>query len=428
MDSRLFPYQKLGVGFIEAAGGRAILADDMGLGKTIEALCWAAEQNDIRRVLIIAPANVTYKWKNEVANWTDWRSGIIVGYTARRPPTPVQICSYNVMAARYKELMGEEWDLIIFDEVHALKGNPKKTKRVAAAKKLKSKYMLALSGTPFLSRPIELFNTLDMVEPGRWNFWSFFNRYCGGMDDVNGPGRGATNIQGLKNMLRDVMIRRLKTEVRDQLPPLTRTLLPVDINTEEYRAALKTLNKKNALTVVNNLYHLIGREKAKIAVEWAHDFFAQSEPNVKLVLAAYHLDVIQYLVKELRQYGATSITGDVSQSDRDIRVRAFQSGPRPRVLVINMAGGEGIDLFGIGDVDSSTILFIERQWTPAREAQLEGRLDRVGQRSPVQSYYLSAVGTYDIDIAELVSSKWKTMKDVLDMEDIKTTVVERILQ
>ena len=427
MDERLYPYQIEACEFIEAAEGRAILADDMGLGKSVEALVWAKTRPDIKKILIVSPANVTFKWVREVANWMDRGAGIIQGYTARRPRSPILICSYNVMTNRYKELAALDWDLIIWDESHYLKGNPRKTKRVAAAKKLTSKYMLALSGTPFLNRPIELFNTLDMIEPDRWNFWSFFNRYCGGMDYIDGPGRGATNIVGLRKMLEGTMIRRLKSEVRGQLPPLTRVLLPVDIRTEEYKEELRGINKKNALTKVNNLYHIVGREKAKIAVEWAHDFFAQSEPNVKLVLAAHHLDVIQYLRKELAEYGTTWITGDVSQRERDERVQAFQSKPRPRVLAINSAGGEGIDLFGIGDVDSSTIVHTERHWTPAMEAQLEGRLDRIGQRSPVTSYYLSAVGTYDEEIGELVAAKWKTMDDILGMEDIKTTVVEGLL-
>ena len=428
MDERLYPYQIEACEFIEAAEGRALLGEDMGLGKSVEALAWAKTKPDIKRVLIVAPANVTYKWKREVANWTDWRAGIIQGYTARRPPTPVQICSYNVMTNRYKELEREEWDLIIWDESHYLKANPRKTKRVAAAKKLTSKYMLALSGTPFLNRPIELFNTLDMIEPDRWNFWSFFNRYCGGMDHIDGPGRGATNIAGLRKMLEGTMIRRLKSEVRGQLPPLTRVLLPVDIRTEEYKEELKGINKKNALTKITNLYHIVGREKAKVAVEWAHDFFAQSEPNVKLVLAAHHLDVIDYLRRELREYGTTTITGDVSQADRDTRIAAFQGAPRPRCIVINRSGGEGIDLFGKDGTDASTLLFVERQqFSPALEAQIEGRLDRTGQRSPVTAYYLSAVGTYDEEIGEIIASKWKVLDDVLSMEQIKTIVVNGLL-
>lgn len=426
MDSRLFPYQVEAVEFIEAAAGRALLCDDMGAGKSVEALCWAASRDDIKRVLIVAPANVVYKWRREVSSWTDWRSGIIQGYTSRRPRAPVQICSYTVMAHRYQELEREEWDLVIWDECHYLKGPPKKTKRVAAAKRIKSKYMLALSGTPFLNRPIELFNTLDMVEPGRWNLWSYGSRYCGGMDHIDGPFKGVTNVAGLRKMLEGTMIRRLKSELRGQLPPLTRTILPVDINTDEYRAEVRGINKKNALVKVNALYHIIGREKAKVAVEWAHDFFESSEPNAKLVLAAHHLDVIKYLVGELRQYGTTFISGDVGQAERAQRVAAFQGKSRPRVIVINIAGGEGVDLYGTDGTDASTVLFVERQWGPALEGQIEGRLDRIGQGSSVSAYYLSAVGTYDEEMAALVESKWKTLDDILDMEDIKTEVMNSI--
>jgi len=204
-------------------------------------------------------------------------------------------------------------------------------------------------------------------------------------------------------------------------------LLPIDIHTDEYKKELRSVNKKNVLTKIGSMYHIIGREKAKVAVEWAHDFFAQAEPNVKLVLAAHHLDIIDYLRRELREYGTTWITGDVSQADRDARIDAFQRKPRPRCIIINRSGGEGIDLFGKDGVDASTLLFVERQqFSPAIEGQIEGRLDRVGQGSPVNSYYLVAIGTFDVEIAEIIEKKWQTLDDIIDMEDLRTIIGESL--
>lgn len=426
MDPRLFPYQREAVRFIDRLNGRAILGDDMGLGKTVEALCWAADK--VERALIVCPANVVYKWRNEVQTWTGWRVGIIEGFTKRRPPTPVQICSYAVMTRRYRELREAEWDLVIWDECHYLKGSPKKVKRVAAAKTIRAPFMLALSGTPFLNRPIELFNTLDMIQPGRWNLWEYGNRYCGGMEHPDGPFRGATRTKGLQNLLKRVMIRRLKSDLRDQLPALMPpVLLPVDIDGREYREALKQINRTNALTTINSLYHIIGREKAKAVVDWVHDFFASVDDSHKIVVAAHHIDVISYLRKELMEYGTTFITGEVTQSQREHRIAAFQSAPRPRVIIINRAGGEGIDLFGKDGITCADLVFVERQWTPALELQLIGRLDRTGQQSPVTAYYLVANGTYDETMAKLVADKWEVMDRILGMEDMKEAVVRTLI-
>ena len=432
MDNNdLYTFQKAGVAFINDTGGRCILGDEMGLGKTVQSLVWATETPQriraISKILVVAPANVIHKWKEEVERWTEMKAGIIKGYKSSIPRTAVVICSYNVMTERYKELRTLRPDLIIWDEAHYLKGNRKKVKRVAASLRLKSKYALFLTGTPFLNRPIELFNLLDMAQPGKWNLGSYGTRYCGGFDYWKGPLKGATNLSELRSKLKSVMIRRLKRDVLDDLPDLSRVVLPVDIRTVEYRAALVNINKKTAATKVMDAWHIIGREKAKIAVTWVEEFFSQSEEHVKIVLYAHHLDVVAILEEELRHHGVGVITGSVSLGRRAVLIRGFQNGKRPRVLIINKAGGEGIDLFGRGNVDSSTILFVERQWVPGLEWQAEGRLDRIGQRSPVVAYYLAAIGTFDSIMATSIESKRKTIHSTMALEDIELDVKKDII-
>lgn len=405
--------------FIEASGGRCILGDEMGLGKTVEALCWTQNHTNIGRILVIAPANVIFKWKREIETWTTRRANLILTMRGTIPRAQTLICSYTIMAGRFKELRALGFDLVIWDEAHYLKGNRKKTKRVAASLQLKSPFVLFLTGTPFLNRPIELFNLLDMAQPGKWNLGSYGIRYCGGFDYWEGPLQGATNLSELQSRLKSVMIRRLKRDVLTELPKLQRVVVPVEIGTAEYKEALKNINRTNAMTKIMDAWHILGREKAKIAVEWTKEFFEQAEPGTKLVLYAHHLDVMDYLDTELRQYGTFKISGSVAPARRDALVRGFQSGASPRVAIINKAGGEGIDLFGINDIDSSNILFVERQWTPAIEMQAEGRLDRIGQTLPVTAYYLSAVGTFDEYMEETIAEKRAILGATIKMEDVE---------
>ena len=426
--NELYAFQVEAVTFIEATAGRCILGDEMGLGKTVEALAWLEGRPDISKVLVVAPANVIYKWKDEVERWASLNVELVEKYT-----TPITlsagviICSYNVMTHRYKEL--REWgpDLIIWDEAHYLKGYRKKVRRVAAALKLKSQYVLALSGTPFLSRPIELFNILDMIQPGKWKIGSYGTRYCGGFAYWAGPLRGATNRSELKSRLQDVMIRRLKRDVLDDLPPVTRIVLPVDIRTVDYKREVRGINASNAAVKVNKLWHIIGREKAKVAIEWVNDFFKDHEESKKIILYAHHLDVIDTLKEGLRHHGTFTIDGRVPAKRRDALIKGFQNGARPRVAVINKAGGEGIDLFGAGNIDSSTILFVERQWTPALEEQAIARLDRIGQSNPVTAYYLLAIGTFDSKMDIHIARKRKVLDDIVGMEEIEMDVKSEIL-
>ena len=426
-DSRLYPFQVEGVEFIERAGGRCIIGDEMGLGKTVQALAWRAVQPEIKRTLIVTPVNVMGKWREEVSKWTKGSAHIVKGYTAPLTSARTLIVSYNVMTKRFRELKTWGPELIIWDEAHYLKGYRKKVQRVAAALLLKSPFVLFLSGTPFLNRPIELFNMLDMAQPGKWNLGSYGVRYCGGFDYWAGPLMGAMHLNELRSRLNLVMIRRLKRDVWKELPELTRIRIRADIRTEEYFKALAGINRKNAMVKVMQAWHILGQEKAKVAIEWVKEYFEQADAKSKIVLYAHHLDVIDTLKNGLAEFGAFNIDGRVPPTKRDALMKGFQTGLRPRVAIINEAGGEGVDLFGLGEIDSSRILFVERQWTPGREEQGEGRLDRIGQKNAVEAYYLTAIGTFDEPMDAKIENKRKIIKATIPMEEIEMQVQGEII-
>ncbi|MEK0326718.1 MAG: C-terminal helicase domain-containing protein, partial [Nitrosopumilus sp.] len=165
----------------------------------------------------------------------------------------------------------------------------------------------------------------------------------------------------------------------------------------------------------------------KVAIEWVNDFFKDHEESKKIILYAHHLDVIDTLKEGLRHHGIFTIDGRVPAKRRAALIKGFQNGARPRVAVINKAGGEGIDLFGKGNIDSSTILFVERQWTPALEEQAIARLDRIGQSNPVTAYYLLAIGTFDSKMDIHIARKRKILDDIVGMEEIEMDVTSEVI-
>ncbi|MFZ5501162.1 MAG: hypothetical protein ACOY58_04535, partial [Candidatus Micrarchaeota archaeon] len=98
-----------------------------------------------------------------------------------------------------------------------------------------------------------------------------------------------------------------------------------------------------------------------------------------------------------------------------------------RVLAITTAGSEGINLFGLGGIDSSRILFVEREWNYAAEEQVEGRLHRIGQRNAVEAYYLVARRTVDEEMARLIDSKRRDFRDVASAQEVQTSVISDLL-
>lgn len=439
--SGLYPYQSAAVDFISKANGRCIVADDIGLGKTVETLAWLREAG-LERIWVVAPASVVLNWKDEYERWME-ETGLEPILSTTGPLSDSMAMSYNIMTRRADELENlPKPDLIVFDEAHYLKGQAKRVARVAKARMLSIgvPHLLHLTATPFPNRPIELYNLLNMLDPKAWgSLRDFGMRYCGGWTP-QGWYKGATNLDELHERLQTIMIRRLKADVAEQLPELTRTILPVLIpNMDQYRQvrraveeAILSLNPKskgyfaNALDKLNTLRYAVGVGKAEMAIEWASNFL--SSTSRKLVIYAHHQDIVARLREGLQDYGVGTIVGGVSLPERRRQILAYQSEATPRVMIISEAGGEGINLYGKGGVESSDILFVEREWTPSREEQAEGRLHRQGQHNAVNAWYLVAKGTVDEKLADAIEGKRATIRSVIDMDEVRTTVVSDVLR
>lgn len=421
----LYPFQEEGVKFLLNTSGRAILADDMGLGKTPQVLRYMAEIVP-PRTLVVAPASVVHKWKAEVHKWLNphWTCEVVTTSKTALPYADILVISYALMARMKKALSSINFGLIVADESHSLKNY--KTKRYKAFKQIiaGTKHVLFVSGTPFLNRPAELFNMLNIISRRDWpNRYKYWKRYCN-LQEVNyGNGRvldrsGSSNEEELAERLKAVMIRRTKQEVADQLPPITRSVVPVKMSSRQEYSRLMREKFDNPLVKLTKLRQVVGQEKIIPAISLAEDLLDQDDGH-KLVMFAHHLNVVQQLTDKLSRFGVTTITGDVPQDERWRRIERFQNSPYPRIMVITTAGGEGIDLFR-----ANHIIFTEREWTPAVEEQAEARLHRVGQSLPVTAWYLVAEDTIDEYVHRLIEEKRELFRTIVGADQHKTVIRE----
>jgi len=433
--SPLYLHQPTAVDFIHSRNGTCILADDMGVGKTIEALWYVKEQPLIKKILIVSPASVLYKWKAEVSKWLERDSEVIRKGSQEFPANDIWIVSYSLMPNIVNRMVEMDFDLLILDECHYV--SSPKAKRSNAVRLIKSERTLFLSGTPFLNRPIELWNILSMINPGEWgSYWKFAARYCDSQVirrfgkqfvDVS----GSSNLEELSARLQNIMIRRTRHEVLKDLPELTRTFLPIELNSySEYNKAIADLKqwlrdnkgedrRLTALTKLGYLRYLVGISKVPMAVEVVQDLL-NADVNRKVVVYAHHRDVVDKLKEALAEFGCETIVGDDNPLQRSETNRRFQDKELPRVLVISSAGGEGIDLYR-----ADSIVFVEREWNPSKEEQAEGRLHRIGQVNPVSAYYLVAKRTIDEHIDYLISQKRGIIGAILNIENEILDYVEK---
>lgn len=431
LRQKLYPFQSECVDFIESVGGRCLLSLDQGLGKSPTSLVWAYEK-DLRHILIVAPASVVYKWADEVSKWMPgYQSQVVTNSKVELLNVPVTIISYTLMAMRVNDLRYRGYDLVIADESQYLASNS--SQRTKAMKQIQSKYFLALSGTPFLNRPIELFPTLHIISKSDWSDWfQFGKRYCDGHQEF---GRwdmtGASNLLELRERLGKIMIRMLKKDVLKELPDMTRSVIPLSFSNRDYSKKWKEFIgaakdsrfhvNSNLLTRLTVLRQIVGLEKVSAAVELAESIL--ETPDRKVVLYAHHREVVSRLQTGLSRYSPLLIVGDVPADIRAQNVTLFQTNPAYRVMIISSAGGEGIDLYAAQD-----LIFVERAWNPGKEQQIEARLHRIGQKGAVTIHILLAKGTIDERMDRLVERKRRILDEAIGLADIETTIVADLIR
>ena len=435
-------YQQSAVAFINFLGHRAVIADDVGLGKTIEALSAIYQYQRDALTLVVAPANVIYKWEREIRDpahrfpWSgEWTAEVLLSKAAPNGNTQFTIVSYDIMRRRVDELIDDHYDLVIFDEVHYVKNY--KALRTKAAEKLAEKipYIIGLTGTPLLNdRPIEMWSWLHMANPTGWpSLWGstgYGDRYCGGRTQYT-TFLGATRLPELAERLKVTSIRRTKAEVLSELPALSIVPVPVRVDLKDYRKiednvretilAMAPSSKGYWIAVLDRMNYLrqsVGLAKLGAVEEWAADFLEGNAPNVKLVIYAHHKAVVKHLRDGLDSWGVLTITGDDRPADRDQAQLQFQSDEEHRVIIITSAGSIGIDLVGTNGVEASNILFAELEWRPADFQQAWGRLHRMGQDNAVTAWILGALGTIDEYLIGRVESKDYIISQAIDDENM----------
>jgi SWI/SNF-related matrix-associated actin-dependent regulator 1 of chromatin subfamily A len=425
LPKSLYGYQKEAVEFGYAARGRFILGDAPGVGKSAPALVWWYLFGG-QKVLIVSPANVTWKWAlKEAAMWAGDRTvQVVEGSKKAMKDVDITIMSYRTMVNRYDELKELPFDTMIFDEAHYLKSSKSQQNRVARKLVKTVPYLLFLTGTAFKNKRIEMYQLLNMIDPVQWsNIKDFGERYCGGKLEgghwIIKPDK-ETNTEELQARLAPIMLRRTKMQVADDLPELTRVSIPIYLdNQSEYEQTLRSVKEQarregykpaRALTLLNQLRQVVGRGKIKSAVELAEDLLESGE---QVVLFAHHKAVVAELKSALSSHRVGVIAGDTKPKDRQMLSDAFLAG-RLRVMILSSAGKEGLDLYS-----GSHIIFVERLWTPADEEQIEARLHRNGQKNAVTAHYLVARGTVDERLDGIVRDKRLEFANLIESDIIR---------
>jgi SNF2 family DNA or RNA helicase len=362
------------------------------------------------------------------------------------------------------ELRRVRWFHIIADEVQRAKS--RKAQQTQSLKKLRTEYKTGLSGTPADNKPDDLWSVLNWLWPTYYrSYWNFVRHYCQVEQIVDPKGEkptytkvvGVQNEKSLHAEMAPWYDRKLKEDVLKDLPEKYYSTYWVDLSPQQRRSynemrqeMIAWLGRQNqekplvASVVVAQLTRLqqfaiasaditgyqtkmVRDNRTGEMVEVVVPIVKMIEPSSKLdrlmeLLGDTALDTepvvvfsqfkgsIRMLEERCKKEGISlaTLTGDTKQADRTESIRGFQSGKYQVFAGTIAAGGVGITL-----TRASTVVFLDRAWSPSANKQAEDRLHRIGQKNAVHVIDMMARATVDQGRRQHIEQKWEWLQQIL---------------
>lgn len=434
---------------------RCIEADAPGSGKTATIVS-AVDAIDSWPVIIVCPLAgglITNHWAKEIRAWAQQPVEIFMATgSAKQRRTAwshaatcagryAVITNYEAARADIAWLQASQAKTLVLDEAHRVKNHRSKSfdalKRVAASRPV----FFAVTGTPILNRIEELWTLLHMIDPKRWpSFWRFVERYCE-TEVTNFNGRVRTPVRiitgakpGMEVVLRQelagVMVRRPLEDLLPELPEITRTTYEIDLSPTERRVydqmadfyftqfadgsqiiAPNEVSKITRLRQLANDVSLLGPGEGKLSSKLAalRDLVDDLFPEPVVIFS----DFAQVAEKAASLLGGAYITGNVPAKARTEIVDTFVAG-NIRVLCGTIGAiGEGVDSLQRA---AHHLIFIDQDWTPARNEQAIARVHRYGQKERVFVHVLTARGTVDEYVTKTLERKERVIDSIVGLE------------
>ncbi|KAI8966794.1 hypothetical protein F5Y11DRAFT_4073 [Daldinia sp. FL1419] len=511
INAELRSYQQEGVNwlhFLNKYHLHGILCDDMGLGKTLQTLCIVASDHynraeefkktgapDVRKLpsLIVCPPTLSGHWQQELKTFAPFLSvTAFVGPPAERrakaaqfATTDVVITSYEVCRNDTDYLEKQSWNYIVLDEGHLIK-NPK-AKITLAVKRLASNHRLILTGTPIQNNVLELWSLFDFLMPGFLGAEKvFLDRFAKPIAasrfskaSSKEQEAGALAIEALHKQVLPFLLRRLKEEVLDDLPPKILQNYYCDLSdlqkklfedftkrqskklTEEAGRddkeakqhifqALQYMRKlcnspALVMTPSNKLYDDTQRFLSKQGTSIEDPVHAPKLTALKDLLVDCgigvegtdsndplyqpikpHRALIFCQMKEMLDMVQNTVLKRMLPSVSYLRLDGSVEANKRQDIVNKFNKDPSFDCLllttsvgglGLNLTGADTVIFVEHDWNPQRDLQAMDRAHRIGQKKVVNVYRLITRGTLEEKILSLQAFKIDVASTVVNQQN-----------
>jgi SNF2 family DNA or RNA helicase len=343
-----------------------------------------------------------------------------------------------------------EADLIIIDEAQRIKNW--KTLTAKSVKKIQSEYTLVTTGTPLENRIDELHSIVEYIDRYKLGpLFRFLNNHQ--LLDEHGKLIGYKNLRSINETLEDIMIRRTKKEIVDQIPGRIDKNFFVEMTSEQisdhkdYYDVVARLAKKwirqgflseeerqklliclNCMRMVSDSTYILNTKTNsgnKInEIKSIIQEITEDQGN-KIVIFSQWKKMFDLLTRELDKMDLEYeyLNGDIPAGQRKTMIERFQSDQALKLFLSTDAGGVGVNL------QSANILInIDLPWNPAVLEQRIGRIYRLGQKKHIQVYNFISKFSIEHRILHLLNFKKAVFKGVLDERGEDRVMLEGFLQ
>lgn len=458
----LFPHQMEALNWLRRCWYKSknvILADEMGLGKTVSACAFLSsvyfEFKARLPSLVLVPLSTLPNWMSEFALWApelnavdyhgsskaravirqyEWHASNPNGSNKKTTSYKfnVLLTTYEMVLADLSNLRAIPWEVLVVDEGHRLKNSS--SKLFGSLNTFSFQHRVLLTGTPLQNNIGEMYNLLNFLQPTSFPSLSSFEE---NFNDLT----TAEKVDELKKLVAPHMLRRLKKDAMQNIPPKTERMVPVEltsIQAEYYRAMLtknyqvlrnigKGVAQQSMLNIVmqlrkvcNHPYLIPGTEPESGSLEFLHEMRIKASAKLTLLhsmLKILHkeghrvlifsqmtklLDILEdYLTIEFGPKTYERVDGSVSVADRQTAIARFnQDKSRFVFLLSTRSCGLGINL-----ATADTVIIYDSDFNPHADIQAMNRAHRIGQSNRLLVYRLVVRASVEERILQLAKKK-----------------------
>ncbi|XP_010536742.1 PREDICTED: protein CHROMATIN REMODELING 4-like isoform X2 [Tarenaya hassleriana] len=457
----LFPHQLEALNWLRRCWYKSknvILADEMGLGKTVSACAFLSslyfEFNIARPCLVLVPLSTMPNWLAEFSLWApllnvvEYHGGakarsVIREYEWHAKDSKankrtssnkfdVLLTTYEMVLADSSHLRGVPWEVLLVDEGHRLKNS--ESKLFSLLNTFSFQHRVLLTGTPLQNNIGEMYNLLNFLQPSSFPSLSSFEERFHDLTP-------AQKVEELKKLVALHMLRRLKKDAMQNIPPKTERIVPVEltsIQAEYYRAMLtknyqvlrnigKGVAQQSMLNIVmqlrkvcNHPYLIPGTELESGSMEFLHEMRIKASAKLTLLHSMLKvlwkeghrvlifsqmtklLDILEdYLNVEFGPKTYERVDGSVSVADRQTAIARFnQDKSRFVFLLSTRSCGLGINL-----ASADTVIIYDSDFNPHADIQAMNRAHRIGQSKRLLVYRLVVRASVEERILQLAKKK-----------------------